>query len=90
MYTKYKMPETLSFYNRFRVGTTPLGVDVYTNYNQLSQAAPEIDGRWGIALVPGIKNEDGSINHTVSGAGTGCAILKSSKNKEEYSERYRE
>lgn len=83
MYTKYKMPETLSFYNRFRVGTTPLGVDVYTNYNQLSQAAPEIDGRWGIALVPGIKNEDGSINHTVSGAGTGCAILKSSKNKEE-------
>lgn len=82
MYTKYKMPETLSFYNRFRVGTTPLGIDVYTNYTSLSQAAPEIEGSWGIALVPGIKNEDGTVNHTVSGAGTGCAILKSSKNKE--------
>ena len=82
MYTKYKMPVTLSFYNRFRVGTTPLGIDIYTNYTSLSQAAPEINGRWGIALVPGIEKEDGSVNHTVSGAGTGCSILKSSENKE--------
>lgn len=83
MYTKYKLPTTLSFYNRFRSGTAPLGIDVYTVYTNLAQAAPEIEGRWGIALVPGIKQEDGTVNHTVSGSGTGCAVLNSSKHKDE-------
>lgn len=83
MYTKYKMPTTLSFYNRFRSGTAPLGIDVYTVYTNLAQAAPEIEGRWGISLVPGIKQEDGTVNHTVSGSGTGCAVLNSSKHKDE-------
>ena len=83
MYTKYKLPTEADFYNRFRLGTSPLGISAYTLYNTLSQAAPEIDGRWGIALVPGIKNEDsGAISRTVSGGGTGCSILSVSKNKE--------
>ena len=82
MYTKYKLPTTASFYNRFRVGTIPLGIEVYTQYTTLKEAAPEIDGRWGIALVPGIE-EKGEINHTVSGSGTGCAIIASSEHKDE-------
>ena len=81
MYTKYKLPTTASFYNRFRLGTMPLGIEVYTLYTTLKEAAPEIDGRWGIALVPGTQS-NGSVNHTVSGAGTGCGIISSSKNKE--------
>lgn len=83
MYTKYKMPTTASFYNRFRIGTMPLGIELYTTYTQLKQAAPEIDGRWSIATVPGTRREDGTIDKTVSGAGTGCGILSSSQNKEE-------
>lgn len=83
MYTKYKMPTTASFYNRFRIGTMPLGIEVYTTYTQLKQAAPEIDGRWSIATVPGTRREDGTIDKTVSGAGTGCGILSSSKRKAE-------
>lgn len=83
MYTKYKMPTTLSFYNRFRSGTSPLGIEVYTVYTNLAQAAPEIEGRWGIALVPGVKQKDGTVKHTVSGSGTGCAILNASKHKQE-------
>lgn len=82
MYTKHKVPESASFYNRFRVGTMPLGIESYTQYMTLKEAAPEIQGRWSIALVPGIENEDGTINHTVSGSGTGCAILNTSENKE--------
>ena len=82
MYTKHKIPETANFYSRFRVGTIPLGIEVYTQYMTLKEAAPEIQGRWSIALVPGIENEDKTINHTVSGSGTGCAILSTSKNKE--------
>lgn len=83
MYTQYKLPVEAEFYNRFRVGTCPLGISGYTQYTTFLQAAPEIQGRWGIALVPGIKQEDGSINRTVSGSGTGCAILEKSENKEE-------
>lgn len=83
MYTKYKIPTTQSFYNRFKVGTCPLGIDVYTTYTQIAEAAPEIEGSWGIALVPGIRQEDGTINRTVSGSGSGCAILEKSENKEE-------
>lgn len=82
MYTKYKLPTTASFYNRFRVGTMPLGIEAYTQYTTLMEAAPEIDGRWGIALVPGVE-ENGIVNHTVSGSGTGCAIISSSKHKDE-------
>ena len=82
MYTQYKLPTEADFYNRFRVGTCPLGVAVYTQYTTFLQAAPEIQGRWGIALVPGIEDENGNINGKVSGAGTGCAILKKSDKKE--------
>lgn len=83
MYTKYKVPTTQNFYNRFKVGTCPIGIEVYTQYTQLDQAAPEIDGCWGIALVPGVQNSDGTINRSVSGSGTGCAILAKSERKEE-------
>ncbi len=83
MYTQYKIPTTQSFYNRFRVGLCPLGIDVYTQYTMLKDAAPEIDGRWGIALIPGTVKEDGTIDHSVSGMGTGCSILSKSSNKKE-------
>ena len=82
MYTEYKLPTTANFYNRFRTGTMPLGIEVYTTYTTLKEAAPEIEGKWGIALVPGIAKEDGTVDHTVAGSGTGCVILKSSKEKE--------
>lgn len=83
MYTQYKLPTTIDFYNRFRVGTCPLGIATYTEYMKFQQAAPEIQGRWAIALVPGTKQDDGTINRTVSGAGTACSILEKSKHKEE-------
>lgn len=82
MYTEYKMPTTATFYNRFRTGTMPLGIEVYTTYTTLKEAAPEIEGRWGIALVPGMVKEDGTVDHTVAGAGTGCSILKGSDEKD--------
>jgi len=81
-YVKYKFPISVSFYNRFRVGITPLGIDSYTIYSQLKELAPEIEGKWGIALVPGTRQADGSIDHTVSGGGSGCVILNTSEHKE--------
>lgn len=81
-YTKYKVPKTMDFYNRFRIGSAPLGIATYTLYTQLKAAAPEIDGRWQIALIPGVQNKDGSVNHASAMSGTGCAITKLSKNPE--------
>ena len=83
MYTKYKLPTVASFYNRFRIGTMPLGIEIYTQYTMFEQAAAEIEGRWAIATVPGTLNEDGTINNTVSGSGTGCGILSVSDKKDE-------
>lgn len=81
-YTKMSFPKTLDFYNRFRVGTTPLGIYAYSLYNTLMVAAPEIKGLWDFTSIPGTKREDGTISHAVAGGGTACSILKASKNPE--------
>ncbi|MBR5223939.1 MAG: extracellular solute-binding protein [Clostridia bacterium] len=79
-YTKLRMPRTLDFYNRFRTGSCPLGISTHTMYTTLKAAAPEIDGLWGVALVPGTVQEDGTVNHVTSGGGTACSIMQNSKN----------
>ncbi len=81
-YTKLKVPVTMSFYNRFRVGTCPLGIEQYTNFTTLKAAASEIEGLWAVTEIPGTKKEDGKIDHSSSGGGTACCILKDTKNKE--------
>ena len=81
-YNKLKVPVNINFYNRFRVGTTPIGIGSYAVYTQLKAAAPEIKGLWGIAPIPGTVQADGSISHASAGGGTGCSILKNSKNPE--------
>lgn len=83
LYTKYKVPSEQDFYNRFRIGVTPLGIAGYTQYTTFVQTAPEIDGKWGIALLPGVMQEDGSINRSSGGSGSGCLILEKSRHKEE-------
>ena len=79
-YTKYSLPKTYDFYNRFRVGLMPIAVAPYTMYATLTAAAPEISQFWEMSPIPGVMNEDGSINRTASGAGTAAIILKDSKN----------
>lgn len=76
MYSNLKLPRTLDFYNRFRTGTCPIGISTYTLYTTLKAAAPEIDGLWNVAPVPGTLREDGTIDHTTSGGGSACCILK--------------
>jgi len=83
LYSDYKFPVSYNFFNRFRTGEMPLAIADYTQYTRLTAAAPEISGLWSIALMPGVENEDGTINRVETGGGTGSSILKKSKNKEE-------
>ncbi len=79
--TEYKQPVTADFYNRFRVGVMPLGVQNYSMYIQLTMAAPEITGKWQMLPIPGVEQPDGTINNLEAGGGTGCGIMNVSKNK---------
>lgn len=81
-YTKYKIPTVMDFYNRFRIGSAPLGISNYTLITQLKATAPEIDGKWTVAVLPGTVREDGSVDYTSAGSGSGCAITKLSENPE--------
>lgn len=87
-YTKLKIPVSMNFYNRFRTGTCPMGVDVYSMYNTFKAAAPEIEGMWSMVPIPGTVREDGTISHASTGGGTSCSILKSTSEKEEWAWEY--
>ena len=56
-----------------------MGIQNYTMYIQLTMAAPEIVGKWKMVPIPGFENEDGTINNCQAGSGSGCGILKASK-----------
>lgn len=79
-YTKLKLSRTMDFYNRFRIGTCPIGISSYTMYTTLKATAPEIDGLWSMAQIPGTVQEDGTVSHISAGGGSACAMLKATKN----------
>ncbi len=81
-YTKYSLDQEANFMQKFRVGTMPLGITSYSSYLTYKQAAPEINGKWKIATVPGTVQEDGTVNNVVSGSGSACAIMATSEEKE--------
>ncbi len=80
-YKDYKLDADANFYQRFRVGTIPLGIANYTQYQTFAVAASEIEGKWSVHPIPGVLQADGTVNNICSGSGTGCVIMKSSKNK---------
>ena len=84
LYSVYGVPKTANFYNRFRSGEMPIGIVDYNVYMTVKAAATDIRGKWGMALIPGQKNADGSINrsHSVLSAEC-CMIMEQSKYKKE-------
>ena len=82
IYSDYGYLKEADFYNRFRNGSMPLGIAPYSTYMTIYSAAPEIDGRWAVANVPGTYDEEGNLNQTIAGSGSGAAIVKRSANKE--------
>lgn len=79
LYAKYKLPVSFSFYNRFRTGEMPLGIDAYSTYATLMAAASEISGCWSVHPLPGVETEKG-IDNTIVGTSTAAIILKDTDN----------
>ena len=74
LFTNYKLPKQYDFPNRFRSGEMPIGVADYSTFNTLAVFAPEIKGLWNFGLIPGIKQEDGTINRATQSWGT-CSMM---------------
>lgn len=75
-FTIYDMDyEINSFYQSFRDGTLPIGTANYAMYNLLMNAAPELADKWGVALYPGLTDENGVVQRWTSGAEQSCFIF---------------
>lgn len=81
-YTDYTLDKETSCEERFRTGESPIIIADYTDYNNLAVSAPDIAGLWGMAPVPGVQNEDGTINNTQGSVGSACMIMEACKDKE--------
>lgn len=86
-YTKFDFPVKYNFYNRFRSGEMPIAVQAYTQYNQLKAAAPEIEGLWGMAPIPGTivgvdENGNELIDRSQGSTISGCVMFEKTKDKE--------
>ncbi len=62
LYQVYGLVQNVpNFFNAFRSGAVPIGISNFATYLQLQIGAPELTGRWDIALVPGTPQEDGTV-----------------------------
>jgi len=83
LFTHFGVPMAANFYQRMRMGIMPLGVGDFGLYMQLSVAAPELAGRWGIAPLPGIMREDGVIDRTAGAIAQNSAMILSQSDSPE-------
>lgn len=81
LFTNYKLTKQYDFPNRFRSGEMPIGAADYSTFNTLAVFAPEIKGLWDFALIPGVKKEDGTIDHAVQSWGTCSMMLRGAKER---------
>lgn len=75
--------EVSSFYQSFRDGTLPIGTSNMATYMLLLNAAPEISGKWEIALFPGYTDGNGEVQRWTCNSGESSAIFASSEMTEE-------
>lgn len=81
---KYAIDQQMdSFYQHFREGSYPLGIADLNTYLQLNVAAPELNGLWGVAPVPGERQADGTVARWMGGNMYSSMIMKNAKHPNE-------
>lgn len=84
LFTIYNLPKDVpNFYQHFRNGNYPIGISDFGTYNLISNAAPEIDGSWGVALIPGVENEEGKIMRYSSAGAESTFLFESTPEREQ-------
>ena len=84
LFTKYSFPYQYDAANRFRTGEMPILIGDYTGlYNQLKVFATEIEGLWTMVHVPGVRQEDGSINYSAISSASASVMVRGSEEKKE-------
>ncbi len=80
LFTIYNLPKQVpNFYNHFRFGTLPIGISDLATYLQLTVAAPELQGKWEIALHPGVEQSDGEIIRWAASGAQSSMILSNTE-----------
>jgi ABC-type glycerol-3-phosphate transport system substrate-binding protein len=80
LFTVYNMPtEVPNFYNHFRYGMLPIGISDLNTYLQLTIAAPELKGKWDIALHPGVEKEGGEVVRWAASGAQASMILSTTE-----------
>ena len=82
-YTDYKLDRATSVEERFRTGECPIIIADYTTYNNFAVSAPDIAGLWSFTQIPGTKQADGSVDHSVACTGLASMIMADTKYPEE-------
>ncbi|MCR5297076.1 MAG: extracellular solute-binding protein [Clostridiales bacterium] len=84
LFTIYNMPVSVdNFYQHFRNGDMPIGIADFYTYNLIRNAAPELDSSWAIALIPGTRQADGSVDRTTCGCAESTVIFTSTPEREQ-------
>ncbi len=80
----YSLTEySANFFNSFRYGDIPLGVGNFSTYIQLMTAAPELEGQWGVALIPGQLQADGTVDYSQAADSTASMIFRNTDKPDE-------
>lgn len=83
LYNVYAVDQQVaSFYQSFRSGTVPIGIADFSMYVQLMVAAPELNGYWGIAPIPGVRQPDGTVARWMGGGLQASVMFRQTKKPE--------
>ena len=83
LYIHFNVDVQAEIFNHFRRGSMPLVIGGIFDYARIQFAAPELTGRWGVAPVPGIRMEDGTINRTAIGSVTSNILFDNGPERNE-------
>lgn len=64
----------------FTSGQTPISIMQAWYYYVFENTAPQLQGKWNVALIPGTKQKDGTIDHSSNSNGLSWSIVNSTKN----------
>lgn len=72
--------QVANFFNSFRNGSLPIGVSTFDTYVKLTLSAPELTGKWDIALAPGVE-KGGQINRWQTGSAQSMCLINKGEKK---------